>query len=119
MDNVNEVAFLSALAVTVPVGVALIPAGPTIIGHSLVAMVMASLLVLTAVALITNSGNRGKGWRRAGPIFLIAGLVLGLGSTEIMVALLLALIVIDIILGSFTGAERLVNFRVRSTSTRD
>jgi len=119
MDNVNEVAFLSALAVTVPVGVALIPTGPTILGHSLVAMVMASLLVLTAVALITNAGNRGRGWGRAGAIFLIAGFVLGLGSTEIMVALLLALIVIDIILGSFTGAERLVNFRVRSAGTRD
>ena len=119
MDNVNEVAFLSAVAVTVPVGVALIPTGPTILGHSLVSMVMASLLVLTAVVLMTNSGNRGRGWRRSGLIFLIGGLVLGLGSTEIMVALLLALIVIDIILGSFTGAERLVNFRVRSASARD
>jgi hypothetical protein len=29
--------------------------------------------------------------------------------------LLLALIVIDILLGSFTGAERLVNLRVLST----
>jgi hypothetical protein len=77
-------------------------------------MMMASLLVLTAVALLTNAGIRGRGWRRAGPIFLIGGVVLGVGSTEIMAALLLALIVIDIILGSFTGAERLVNLRVRT-----
>jgi hypothetical protein len=41
--------------------------------------------------------------------------VIGLGSAEIMAALLLALIVIDILLGSFTGAERLVNLRVRSS----
>jgi hypothetical protein len=112
MDNVNEVAFVSAIAVTVPVGVALIPTGPTILGHSIVAMIMAYLLVLTAIALMTNMGDRGRAWRRAGPIFLIGGVVLGLGSTEIMVALLLALIVIDIILGSFTGAERLVNLGV-------
>jgi len=114
MDNVNEVAFFSALAVTVPVGVALVPKGPMVLGHSLIAIIMASALVLTAVALITNAGNRGSGWRRAGPIFLIGGVVIGLGSTEIMAALLLALIVIDILLGSFTGAERLVNLRVRS-----
>ncbi len=52
MDNVNEVAFFSALAVTVPVGVALVPIGPVVLGHSLVAMMMASMLVLTAIALI-------------------------------------------------------------------
>jgi hypothetical protein len=115
MDNVNEVAFFSALAVTVPVGVALVPFGPVVLGHSLVAIVIASVLVLIALALITVAGNGGKGWRRAGPIFLIGGVVIGLGSTEIMMALLLALMVIDILLGSFTGAERLVNHRAWST----
>ncbi len=116
MDNVNEVAFFSALAVTVPVGVALVPTGPMILGHSLVAMILATVLVLTAVALFTDAGYRGNGWRRAGPIFLIGGVVIGLGSTEIMAALLLALIIIDILLGSFTGAERLVNLRVQKAS---
>ena len=115
MDNVNEVAFFSALALSVPVGVALVPFGPVLLGHSLVAMMIASVLVLTGFILITNTGNRAKGWRRAGPIFLIGGVVIGLGSTEIMVALLLALMVIGILLGSFTGAERLVNLRARST----
>lgn len=115
MDNVNEVAFFSALAVTVPVGVALVPNGPMVLGHSLVAMILASALVLTALALFTDTGNRGSCWRRAGPIFLIGGMVIGLGSAEIMAALLLALIVIDILLGCFTGAERLVNLSVRSS----
>jgi hypothetical protein len=114
MDNVNEVAFFSALAVTVPVGVALVPTGPMVLGHSLIAMILASALVLTAVALFTGAGNQGSGWRRAGPIFLIGGMVIGLGSTEIMAALLLALIVIDILMGSFTGAERLVNLGTRT-----
>jgi hypothetical protein len=109
MDNVNEVAFFSALVVTVPVGVALIPTGPMVLGHSLVAIILASMLILSAFALITGTGSQGNGWRRAGPIFLIGGIFIGLGSTEIMAALLLALIVIDILLGTFTGAERLVN----------
>ena len=116
MDNVNEVAFFSAVAVTVPVGVALISTGPMVQGHSLVAMILASVLVLAAIALITDAGTQGSGWRRAGPIFLIGGVVIGLGSTEIMAALLLALIVIDILLGTYTGAERLVNLGSRRVS---
>jgi hypothetical protein len=109
MDSVNDTAFLSALAMTVPTTMAAIPFGPTILGKSLIALVVAfSLIIIAAVLLFTKADGR-LGWRKTGLVFLIGGIVIAIGSIEIIVALLLALIAIDILLGSFAGAERLIS----------
>lgn len=109
MDSVNDTAFLSALAVTIPTTIAAIPFGPTLFGKTLMASIVAFSLIIIAFVLLFSKVHGRMGWRQMGLVFLIGGMVIALGSIEMIVALLLALITIDILLGSFTGAERLVN----------
>jgi uncharacterized membrane protein len=109
MDSVNETAFFSALAVTVPTSISAVPFGPMLFGRSLIALVLAFSLITIAFTLMFTRDKGSNGWRQTGLVFLIGGVVIAIGSIEIIVALLLALIAIDILLGSFTGAERLVN----------
>jgi hypothetical protein len=109
MDSVNETAFFSALAVTVPTSIAAVPFGPMFFDRSLITSVLAFSLIAIAFTLLFTRDQGRKGWRKTGLVFLIGGVVIAIGSIEIIVALLLALIAIDIMLGSFTGAELLVN----------
>ncbi len=109
MDSVNDTAFLSVLAMTVPTTIAAIPFGPTLLGKSLMALVVAFSLIAIAAILLFTKANGRMGWRKTGLVFLIGGIVIAVGSIEVIVALLLALIFIDILLGSFTGAERLIS----------